>query len=426
MSRVLFLNGAFLPDNIGGVELHLYHLAQHLRAAGHEPFVVYREYLPDADEYRLTEDTYEGLRVARLNHRFTEVHDLNAIVSVPEIDRRLGELLDDFRPDLVHVHHFTTLSTTFVHEVRRRGIPLVITLHDFWLGCPRGQRIRDDLTPCPNIDLTRCDPCLRNLWPSFFEEPPTSLWAKLTGARTRDLRGYHRTVRGALNVADRLIVPSRFCRDLYRRYGVREDRVQVIPYGLDTARFESLVREPGERFRFGYIGTVIPSKGVHVLLDAFLRFPEGVAQLDIHGGIFQFHHDTTYGERLEAARGDRSDVTFHGTYTPDELAGHLARLDALIVPSIWYETYCMAMREGFLAKLPVIASSHGALAEGVEHEQTGLLFEPGNASDLFVQMERVRSEPDLRQRLVRSPKEVWTLEQNASTVTDLYRELGFV
>ncbi|MEQ8763779.1 MAG: glycosyltransferase family 4 protein [Planctomycetota bacterium] len=425
MSRILFLNGAFLPDNIGGVELHLYHLAQHLRRAGHEPLVVYREYEPEAEEYRLTEDTYEGLKVARLNHRFTEVQDLQAIVSVPAIDRKLGELLDRFRPDLVHVHHFTTFSTTLAREVKRRGIPLVVTLHDFWLGCPRGQRIRADLSPCPKIDLSRCDPCLRDLWPTFFEEPPTGLWARLTGVRYRDLQQYHATVKSSLGEADRLIVPSEFCGQIYRDYGLPGDRMKVVPYGLNGEALRGLKRTPSERFRFGYIGTVIPSKGVHILLDAFLRFPEGAAQLDIHGGIFQFHHDATYGERLHAAAGDRSDVTFHGRYTPEDLPEIFSNLDALIVPSIWYETYCMAMREGFLADVPVIASGHGALAEGVEDGETGLLFEAGNSAHLFLQMERLRSEPALRERLVRSPKEIWSLTQNAEAVTALYRELGF-
>jgi len=418
--RILYLNGGFLPGSIGGVELHLYHLARILGERGHRSLVVYRALDHEREEYALERDRYEGLDVARINHRFTQVRDLSGILQVEGVDRRMVELIDEFRPDLVHVHHFTTLSTGWLSELRRRGIPLVITLHDFWMGCPRGQRIREDLSVCPTIDVRRCDPCLRNLWPHFFGEPPAGFWARLTGARYRDLDAYHQRVRETLGAADRLIVPSRFSAEMYEEYGLPKERMEVIPYGL--ARLDDVARTPSVRFRIGYIGTVIPSKGAHVLLDAFLRFPEGAAELRIHGEVFPFHHDTTYGERLEAARGGREDVHFHGRYAPEELGGILADLDVLVVPSIWYETYCMALREGFLAGLPVVASNHGALAEAIEHDRTGLLFEPGNAADLFAQLKRLADDPALRERLAAAPKPVWTHEKNAGAVLEIYEK----
>ena len=422
--RILYLNNGFLPGSIGGVELHLYQLARILGERGHQSLVVYRALDHARLEYELERDRFEALDVARINHRCTEVRDLDGILSVQGVDRRLIELIEEFRPDLVHVHHFTTLSTGWLEELRRRAIPLVITLHDFWMGCPRGQRIREDLSVCPTIDLRRCDPCLRHLWPHCFEEPPAGLWARITGARYRDLNAYHRQVRATLCSADRLIVPSRFAARLYQEYGLPVERLEVIPYGLATDHLTGLAREPEQRLRIGYIGTVIPSKGVHVLLDAFLCFPEGAARLSIHGEVFPFHHDTTYGERLEAARAGREDVRFHGRYAPEQLPEILAQLDVLVVPSIWYETYCMALREGFLAGLPVVASNHGALAEAIEPGVTGLLFEPGNAEDLFVQLERLLKEPALRQRLASAPKQVWNHEQNADAVWEVYQRVG--
>ena len=68
------------------------------------------------------------------------------------VAQAFGAFLDRARPDLVHFHHVTCLSTTCVHEASRRGVGVVFTLHDFWLMCPRGQLLRRDLSLCERHD----------------------------------------------------------------------------------------------------------------------------------------------------------------------------------------------------------------------------------------------------------------------------------
>ena len=81
----------------------------------------------------------------------------------------------------------------------------------------------------------------------------------------------------------------------------------------------------------------------------------------------------------------------------------------------------MALREGFLAGIPVAASNHGAMAEAIEHDRTGLLFEPGNPDELFRQLKRLEQDRELRQRLVAAPKPIWDHEQNANAVLKVYQ-----
>ena len=65
-----------------------------------------------------------------------------------EIDRAFAELLDDYNPDIVHIGHLNHLSTSLVFEAKKRKIPTVFTLHDYWMICIRGKLIHDDLSLC--------------------------------------------------------------------------------------------------------------------------------------------------------------------------------------------------------------------------------------------------------------------------------------
>ena len=125
----------------------------------------------------------------------------------------------------------------------------------------------------------------------------------------------------------------------------------------------------------------------------------------------------------EAARGWEDQVTFHGAYAPQQAPKLLAGLDLLVVPSIWYETYCMVIREGFLADVPVVASNFGAMAEAIEDERTGLLFNVGDAVDLAKKLDRLARDPELRQRLAQSEKHVSTTAENGARTVAIYERL---
>jgi glycosyltransferase involved in cell wall biosynthesis len=92
-------------------------------------------------------------------------------------------------------------------------------------------------------------------------------------------------------------------------------------------------------------------------------------------------------------------VVFNGSYHHDQLAGRMARVDWVVVPSIWWEIFCLVVSEAWSFGRPVIASDVGGLAERVTHDADGLLFELGDARALAETMRRACAEAGLWDRL---------------------------
>jgi glycosyltransferase involved in cell wall biosynthesis len=228
----------------------------------------------------------------------------------------------------------------------------------------------------------------------------------------------------ALALPDAIVTPSPFHREMYGRYGVDVRKVHVVPYGLPRASFRGLERPRRESLRIGFLGTLIPSKGPHVLLEAYRLLARPHVTLEFHGPWVPFHGDTGYLERLQAAAAAiPGTIRFAGRYDAADVPRILSSLDVLVVPSLWYESYSIVLREGFLAGVPVVASDHGAMAEAIEHGVNGLLFAPGDAADLAAQLRRLIDEPDLAERLAAHPKRVSSIEENAGRHLTLYESL---
>lgn len=158
-----------------GSEVYTQTLAQAL-ARRHTVEVFTREedpFAPDASVRRETDqdDPRVALHVVnnpRLRDRYRD----------PEIDRQFAGVLDKFRPDVVHVGHLNHLSTSLVFEATRRQIPVVYTLHDYWVMCPRGQFMQMHPDPADPANLwAACDgqhdrTCAERCYARYFSGDP--------------------------------------------------------------------------------------------------------------------------------------------------------------------------------------------------------------------------------------------------------------
>jgi glycosyltransferase involved in cell wall biosynthesis len=416
--RILLVTTGFPPDGLGGVELSLHRFCGWARREGHELLVFRRIDLPGEPDYVRRESIVDGIAVVGINYRFGDATAIQSLVENARHRAAFAEVADGFRPDVVHVHHASCLTTEVVEESQQRGIPVAFSLHDFWMGCPRGQRIRADLSYCPTIEPERCIACWKELWPHWFPGERDATFD------SRTFGDYQGRIREVLERADARIAPSPFARRIFARDGLDPATVDVIEYGMDVEAFRGRARVPSSRLRIGFLGTVIPSKGVHLLIDAFQRIGAADLSLAIHGPVIPFHQDRNYGERLrQQIRGWEDQIAFHGAYRPEQAPTLLAALDVLVVPSIWYETYCMVIREGFLADVPVVASNFGAMADAIDDERTGLLFAMGDSVDLARKLERLAREPALRSRLAASAKRVSTVEANGAATIAVYERI---
>ena len=169
---------------------------------------------------------------------------------------------------------------------------------------------------------------------------------------------------------------------------------------------------------FGFAGGVAKHKGVHVLVEAFNKVENENVELRIYG---TYDPKSNYFKELQSMiRNDN--IKFMGRYT--DVREPYSEVDVLVVPSIWYETGGpLVIIEALIAKTPVIASNIGCIPEFIEDGATGLLFETGNAEDLFYKMKLVLENPDLMKKFKSNIKPVKTIQEQAKEIEAIYEDL---
>ncbi len=431
--KILFIVNGWPPESLGGVEVYSRRLARRMSNEGHRVSVFCRETDLSRPDYELRSFDDEGVSVTALNYNFLDLEDFRGTYSNPEISRIFGEYLENSGyPDVAHIHHLGGLGHGIAGELQERGIPIALSLHDFALTCPRGQRLREDFVICETLNAHRCTDCLK----PQCKGAPLGAFGKLhrhlfrKSAGRRMVYDFWASSEKVANAADVLIAPSEHHARVMERDGFAAGKIRVLPYGYDKEPFER-VRQSGGKIgkvrKFGYIGSLIPSKGVHLILDAAKRLKreDRGLELEIHlfGPSPSYHGQSGYEKALRLkSRG--LDVTFHGPIKPEDIPEALSGLDAVIVPSLWWESHGMVVRESKMAGRPVIASAHGPLVEAIRDGIDGLLFRRGNSKHLRDKMYILAHTPGLADAIAGQSVQVLSIDEDAHAHLDIYSEIS--
>jgi glycosyltransferase involved in cell wall biosynthesis len=279
----------------------------------------------------------------------------------------LSRLLDEFQPDVIHVHNtFPSISPSLYWVAARYGIPIVQTLHNFRLLCPQAMLLRDGSV---------CEDCVgRAPWRAVLYGCYRDSTAQ--SAVLASMLMTHRSL-GSYRKVTRYIALNEFCRDKFIEGGLPANKIVIKPNFADVAQSDDLAPRHGALFA----GRLSKEKGIDVLLDAFALLPSQTLQI--------------IGDGPERARiANRPNIELLGWLEPPALLAAMRRSAYLILPSIWYENSPRTLIEAFGCGLPVIASNLGALAELVDHGRTGLLFDPKSAADLARVIRWAEEHPD--------------------------------
>jgi glycosyltransferase involved in cell wall biosynthesis len=403
----------------------------HALAPRHEVHVFTREEDPFAPDFRVrAERDADEPRVA--------LH----LVNVPRnrdryretgVDQRFAELLDRLRPDVVHIGHLNHLSTSLIAEAAGREIPIVYTLHDYWVMCPRGQFMQTHPED-PNDLWAACDgqedqKCAERCYARYFSGAPAeretdvAYWSGWVGRRMKHMREM-------VELVDLFIAPARYLHRRYKEeFGLPERKLVHLDYGFDLARMRGRRRIPGEPFTFGYIGTHIPAKGIHHLIEAFGQV-RGDARLRIWGRPRGQETEAlkALARALPGGAGER--VEWLPEYRNQEIVRDVFdRVDAIVVPSVWVENSPLVIHEAQQARVPVITADAGGMAEFVHHEKNGLLFSHRSPSALAIQMQRFADDPGFAAALgergyLYSPTgDVLSAADHAKQIESLYEQV---
>jgi glycosyltransferase involved in cell wall biosynthesis len=302
-------------------------------------------------------------------------------------------------PDVVHVHNtFPLVSPSLYWACAELNVPVVQTLHNFRLVCPQAMFLREGKV---------CESCLgRTPWPAVVHACYRS-----SRAQTSVLVGMlavHKALHTFDRKVSRYIALSEFSREKFIEAGLRSDRIVVKPNFVENERHS----ESGVRRGFLFVGRLSPEKGIEVLGEAWRTRSEMSLRVAGTGD-------------LGAALGAQEDVVMLGNLSSEQVKDEMKVALALVLPSICFENFPLVLVEAFASGLPVIASRIGALAELVEHGVTGLLFTPGDATDLAQKLRWAHAHPNEMAAMGRNARAVYqrryTPEINLSQLTAIYR-----
>jgi glycosyltransferase involved in cell wall biosynthesis len=445
--RVLFICHNHPAVRPGGAEAYALELHRHLRATGAADSLFLAKGGPPmsaAGRAHLGTCIAPAGRAPDEYLCFTEDWDYDWTFGSIRDDKRLytqhlRAFLKAVNPEVVHFHHTMFFGYDVLREVRNTlpDVPIFYTLHEFMPICHRqGQMLKiagDE--PCMEESPRNCHECFPDVTPQIFF-----------------LR--KRFIQSHFSVVDRFIAPSAFLGDRYVEWGIPREKVVVEEYGRTLAPLGEAPAPRAVRNRFGFFGQLTPYKGLQVVLEAVVHLQGGRAahqdplfaalaaaaggnerngdavaetdrepvvrvhgaNLDLQPGQFQNHV-----KDLLAQTKDR--VTFIGRYRHEDLSAHMAEVDWIIVPSIWWENSPLVIQEAFHFGKPVICSDIGGMAEKVRDGIDGLHFRANDPTSLAAVMKRVAETDGLWGELHRQVRPVYPMDTHVQHLMSMYNDL---
>lgn len=403
-----------LPDWVGGVEIYTQGLAKALIAQGHPAEVFVCEPKAGGTPALIT-DVYDGVTVNRfLTPPRTETQQWLASFGEASIEAAFAQVLERFRPAVVHFQHLLGLPTELVAMTQRWHIPICLTLHDYWFLCANTKLLtnyNEQVCTGPRA-WVNCGMCAL----AKLGLPGGAVAAPLL-APVFAFREWY--VRRILPLAEVLIAPTDFVREKFIERGTPAEQIRVIASGIEPPPLSASPVPDQGPLRVAYVGGVARLKGVHVLIEAFQALPPD-AQLRVAGDLAR---QPEYAHRLQQ-KARHPGVRFLGQQSRTELWHLLNWADIVVVPSVWYEVAPLIIYEAFAMRRPVVASRLGSLAGLVRHDVDGLLIPPGDSQawgEALLDLARQRERLVAMQAAIRPVK---TVVEHAQELVELYAQLA--
>lgn len=423
--KILFVIHNFLPRYIGGTELYTFYLAKELQKKGHEVKLFFRDYRSDYEFER--EGMYDNLPYISVSCPSRTYFSYASKRNAKKIAHSFSNLLKKFQPDIIHIQHLVGLAVDIVEIAKRRKIPIVFTLHDYWLICNQIRMWNQNKKICHYAKQFNCGLCnaREGLLPFYsLSSKDTMMLGELVKRPLKFIFnffillvnvGYYwfgfRKLRSKyiFDAVDLFISPSRFLRNMMIEHGLPERKILFSDNGIIKEKNISLGDAVKNSLVFAYIGGISDEKGIPVLIDAFNNIND--AQLEIYGAGAK-----TYQNRIK-----NSKIKLYGVVSGQAKNNMLARIDVLVVPSVWFENSPLTIHEAFMFGKPVITSNIGGMAELVQDGVNGLHFKVGDIDDLRNKIQFLIAHPEDISKMSAQTPHIKSIEENAIELENIYK-----
>ena len=385
--RILMVNKFLYPR--GGCETYMLNLAEELKAKGHEVeyFGMYDEKNTVGNSLGLytTNMDFHSTGLARFMYPFKIIYSTEAY-------KKLVKVLDDFKPDIVHMNNINfQLTPSVIYAVKKRNIPLVQTVHDYQMICPNHLLYSfDETKPCERCIKGSKFNCLKH------NCIHGSKAKSLIGAIEAKLYSWLKTYK----LVDLYICPSYFLENkLLSASPLYKGKTMTIHNFIEKKPQPEKIADAKPYVAFA--SRLSKEKGVTILSEAAKLLPD--IPFIIAGN----------GPDDECLK-NIPNVTMKGFLTGDELISLIANARVMILPSVWYENCPLNILETHAFGVPVITMNSGGMAELVENGKTGVLINSPTPEAIAECIKKCFDDEEFYD----------TLKQNCEKMRDIIMEVG--
>lgn len=378
----------------GGAERYMFDLRDLLIQEGHAV-------IPFAMKSGMNESTHwidrfvSPVRTGKPELSWQGLRTAGRILYSFEAQRKFATLLDEVRPEVVHVHNiYHQISPSILPEATSRGIPVVLTAHDYHLAAPSHSLFHHGEI-CSH---TQPDHYFNAVMHKCVKD------SRLASALEAFAMHFHRFLGLWRDNVDMVIAPSAFVAGILEEYGWDGSRIAHVPHFIDPTDW--VPRYEGDYAL--YVGRLSAEKGVETLVRA-ASLARNIPVRIVGTGPedMRLHR---LAEKLEA-----DNVEFVGYLSGEALHHEYTRARFVVAPSVGYEVFGLSVLEAYASGKPVIASQMGGLGEIVREGQTGLLVSAGDEEDLAEKMEALWFDEDKCRQMGRRARGLTETEYDPDT-----------
>ncbi|CAI8728480.1 Glycosyl transferase family 1 [Priestia megaterium] len=319
------------------------------------------------------------------------------------------EFLKKLQPDIIHLHTLMGLHYEFIKAAKELGIKVILTSHDYYGICPKVNLIDHTGNVCDNFNEgLKCVTCNTNAYSlpliyfmqsyiyknlkdskvmkkirsskkrKFKEETEHNLDIEYSSTlqksanlanEFKELRKYYINM---INMMDRVHFNSRITKEVYTKYISGDLANEIIPIthiDIEDQRKKKEYKN-NEQLQIGFLGPLENYKGFPLLRKSLSNL---LKEKEYNWHLHVFGNDVTIN--LEGDE-DKDFISFHGRYKHKDLTHIFEKIDILIVPSIWKETFGFIGLEALSHGIPLIVTTYVGIKDLIHHNQTGLVIKP--------------------------------------------------
>jgi glycosyltransferase involved in cell wall biosynthesis len=322
--------------------------------------------------------------------------------------RATKEKLKAFHPDIVHLHnlHFAA-SASVIRAIHHARIPMVMTIHNYRLLCPSGSLYHDNKLFLDSLKAEFPWAAVRK--GVYKDSKIITFWLAFSNYLNRKT--------GTWQLVDKYVFLNGHSRRLFldSTFNLEQQKTALKP---NFAQETKIGPRPITNSYFLYVGRLTEEKGVFTLLEAFAA---SGAWLKIAG----------MGPMETTVKGfamDNKNIEYLGQQSRSDIDQLLEKAEAVIFPSVWFETFGMIVVEAFAKGIPVITSDLGNMKILVTNGFNGLTFDPGNPADLKAKVKKFMDLPrEEKRQMHENARETYELnfspEDNVSRLLEIYSNL---